>query len=147
MELSTTQGVTDCAATWEPPSFLWNPKVHYHIHKSSSLVRILSQTNPFHTTPSYLYHLRLGLLSGHFPTNNLYAFLFSSIRATCPAHLILLDLIILIILGEKYKSRSSSLMHFSPSSHHFGPNILTTLFSDTVHEIKFHIHTEPQAIS
>jgi hypothetical protein len=50
-------------------------------------------------------HLRLGLPSGlfpeGFPTNNLYTFLFSHIRATCPAHLILLDFIILIILGEK----------------------------------------------
>jgi hypothetical protein len=45
-------------------------------------------------------HLRLGLpsglLSSGFPTNILYAFLFPPIRA----HLILLDLIILIILGE-----------------------------------------------
>jgi hypothetical protein len=50
-------------------------------------------------------HLRLGLTSGLFPScfspNNLYYFLFSPIPATCPAHLIQLDWINLILLGEE----------------------------------------------
>jgi hypothetical protein len=38
-----------------------------------------------------------------FSAKILYAFLFPPIRATCHAHLIFLDVIILIILGEEYK--------------------------------------------
>jgi hypothetical protein len=39
--------------------------------------------------------------------------LFSPIHASCPAHLIIVDLIILIIQCEEFKSRSSSLCIFS----------------------------------
>jgi len=53
-------------------------------------------------------HLRLGLPSGlfpsGFPTKTLYTAFCSPIRATCPAHLILLDFITRTILGEEYKT-------------------------------------------
>jgi hypothetical protein len=70
------------------------------------------QSSPYHlflslrSIPILSSHLRPGLPSSLFPsgfsTKILYAFLFSPIRATCPANRILLDLKLLIMLGEKY---------------------------------------------
>jgi hypothetical protein len=59
------------------------------------------------------FHLRLGRLSGlfysGFSSKLLHAFLTPPTRAMCHAHLIFLDMIIVIIFSEEYRLWSSSL--------------------------------------
>ena len=139
--------LTGFAANQEIPCILWNPKVHYRTHKRPPPVPILSQLHPVPTTPSHFLKIYLNIilpatswspqwsLSLRFPHQNL-VHTSSSIRATCPTHLIRLDFITRTILGEEYRSLSSSLCNFlhspvSPSL--LGPNILpNTLFSNTL---------------
>ena len=116
-----------------------------HLKVFPLVVLILDQINPIHVLPScffknlflWSYHLRLCLLSGLLPSSiskkkTLYAIFLFPICAARPAHLILPDMNTRKILGEGYRSLSSSLcslIHSPVTSSILGPSILlSTLF-------------------
>ena len=129
----------------------WNPKVHYCIHKRPPPVSILNQIDQFHTLTSHFLKIHLNIilpstrgsptwsLSFRLLTKPLYTSLFSTIRATCLVHLILLDFITRTILGEEYRSLSFSLCIFfhSPVTSSFCED--TSLFKiSTISKVPVH---------
>jgi len=124
------------------------PKNHYRFYRCPPSVPILSQINPVPVPYNFLkIHFNIillsmpgsskGSLSHKFPHQNPVYTLSLPIRATCPAPLILLDLITLIIWSNvDNKSLFNSVysfLHPSVISSLLGPNILfSTLLSNTL---------------
>ena len=91
------------AASQEIPRISRNPKVHYRTHKRSSPVPILDQPNPVHIPTSHILKIYPNIIhpstsrapqwspSPRFPHQDPIHPLSSPIRATCSAHLILLE--------------------------------------------------------
>jgi hypothetical protein len=129
---------------------------HLSLTWVSSIQAIPTHPNSWRSILILFSHLSLGLPRDTFPQVSTSKPCIASthpIRATCPAHPILLDLITRTILGEEYGSLSASLcsfLHTPFTSYLLGPNILWTPSSRTpsvyvppaMWATKFHTHTQ-----
>ena len=143
MEWSTRCETDSFSASQEIPLILWNANVNYHGHKIPPSVSTPIQISAVHANLTSFLQMNF---------NSIYSYIFwavsfpqvsppkpcnylSTIRATCPAHLVLFGLITQIKFGEQYRSSSSSLcsfLHSPVTSSLLGPNIfLSTLFANT----------------
>jgi hypothetical protein len=62
MELVASREVANSVLTQEHPSILWNAKVHYRVHNSTTPLAILTQMNQVLATPFCLSKIHLNII-------------------------------------------------------------------------------------
>ena len=148
MEQRLSWEVKRFTASQEIPHIIWNIKVHYRIHKLLTPVLTLSQINPVHAFTSHFLKIHLNIILLSMPGSPKWSLSLrfhhqnplhnSTLPHICymPPHSILLNFITWTILGERYRSLSSSLcslLHSPVPLSLLGPNILLyNLFSNTL---------------
>ena len=110
---SPSAGATRLSACQEIRRTLWKPKVNHRVHRSLSPVPILSQMNPVHILSSYFFMMHLSVILPSMTSSSKWPLSLRSphqtpartspvsIRALCPAHLIVFDLITLTIFRQE----------------------------------------------
>jgi len=74
MQYSPSSEASSFAASQEIPRILWNPKVHYRIHKCSPPVSSLGQLDPVHTSTSYFLKIHLNITFPSSPGSSKWSF-------------------------------------------------------------------------
>jgi hypothetical protein len=140
MEQSHSWEANSHSAVQKIPSLLWNQKVHL-LCSQKHTTEAYPEPDESSPHPHVLFfkfililsYVCLGLPSSLFPLGfltNIYAVSYT-MHAKCPAHLILYDLVMLLVLGKKYRLWSSSLFSFlqlPATSSLFIPNILLSVY-------------------
>jgi len=102
MEQSPSWEANSHSASKEIPCLLWNPKVHYRVHKIPPLVPILNHTNPVNNLLPYFpkIHSNIDLLSTSGSSDQNFVLIFSHPHACyMPANPILLNVTTLWCTG------------------------------------------------
>ena len=105
MEQRPSWEADSSSAIQEIPRILWNPNIHYRIHNSPPPVPVLGQIDPVHAPASHFSKIKFNIILPFTPGSSKWSpalrFFHQNpvcssplpIRATCPVHLSLIDLV------------------------------------------------------